>query len=56
MCKDDLGYKQLNFGYNAKMEVYANLSSHIPKLCAIGKRQDEYKSELEMVLAPCNQI
>jgi hypothetical protein len=28
---------ELNFGYNAKMEVYTNSSSDIPKLYAIGR-------------------
>ena len=32
---------KVNFGYNAKMEVYANLSSDITKLYAIGLRQEK---------------
>ena len=38
MLRTNLGYKQLNFGYNTKMEVYPNLSSHIPKLSDIWLR------------------
>ena len=41
MFKTDLGYKQLNFGYNAKMEVYTNSSSHIPKLGDMLKLTEE---------------
>jgi hypothetical protein len=29
------GYIELNFGYNAKREVYANSSSDIPELYAM---------------------
>jgi hypothetical protein len=31
------GIYEVNFGYNVKMEVYANLSLDIPKLSEIGR-------------------
>jgi hypothetical protein len=34
------GVYEVNFGYNVKMEVYANSSSDITKLYAIDKQRD----------------
>ena len=44
------GIYEVNFGYNTKMEVYANSSSDIPELYAImSKRLQERVAKLKKV-------
>ena len=37
------GIYELNFGYNAKMEIYTNSSSDIPKLAVIAARRIKHR-------------
>jgi len=40
------GISELNFGYNAKMEVYTNSSSDITKLDAISNDTERIREEI----------